>query len=132
MSMSNHLFRYDDRVYSVVDVSPSGIERICNSPVRIELSTFKVLKETPCGFWIDYAFSKKWVSKIAKKRFAWEREEEAILSLLARKNRQQSIYRLKLGKAMDAIGLAEDELRRIRVRNSNMAKLEKLEGDKNL
>lgn len=92
--MSEHLYRYEDHVYASIDEDvPVG-----NIPT-VSGKKFKVLKVTPCGFWISYAFSKKWVSNSSKKRFAYPTVDEAWRSFRARKARQMVIYRNRLERA---------------------------------
>lgn len=65
--------------------------------VRLLLSEFLMVKETHCGYWIDpivgsYARKKiRWVSKTARKRYAYPTKAEALDALIARKRRQKAI-----------------------------------------
>lgn len=99
------LFRYEDRVYSTCEISPSGSERYGTTPVRLECHEFEVIKETPCGFWIDWIFSKKWVSKTSRKRFAYPTKEQAKASFRIRKERQIQIHQTIINRANEALAL---------------------------
>lgn len=55
------------------------------------LYAFRVLRETPCGFWIreHYTGRERWVSKTSRKRYAYPSIEEAEESFRIRKTRQR-------------------------------------------
>lgn len=74
----------------------------------IILEKYKMIKETPCGWWIvnEYGFKynrdftdKKWVSKTARKRFAYPTKEEALFNFEKRKDCQIKILKARLNKA---------------------------------
>ena len=74
--------------------------------IKIDLSEYSVIKETPCGYWIPrYSTSyyrddeKRWVSNCTRKRFAYPTKEEALKSFVARKNRQVKILTAQLDTA---------------------------------
>ena len=58
--------------------------------INLRLDTYKVIKETPCGYWIDAPNKKfnKWVRKSSKKSFAYPTKKEAME--LSEKNPDQS------------------------------------------
>jgi hypothetical protein len=96
-------YRYEDIVYADIGV-------------RINERKFKLLKETPCGYWIlpDWGYNypeseefKRWVSKVSKKRFAYPTKEEALVSYMARKKRQIEILKSQLKRAEIALGKSE-------------------------
>lgn len=101
------LFRYEDKVYSTCEISPSGAETYSTTPVRLELEEYEVVKQTQCGFWIDWAFSKKWVSNAGKKRYAYPTKELALKSFRFRKERQISIHQKIIKRAIQALRLAD-------------------------
>lgn len=77
--------------------------------------TFHLLKETPCGWWIVIPRTsilqwgkpvKKWVSKTARKRYAYPTRKEAIRNFLARKRRQIAILKWRLEMVEEAQRLA--------------------------
>lgn len=104
--MNGKLYRYEDRVYSTCSIDPGGGEHYGTTPVKVELSEFEVKKETPCGFWIGCGFSKKWVSKTSRKRFAHPSRELALDSFKKRKTVQLRIYEARAKRAREALGLA--------------------------
>jgi hypothetical protein len=93
------LYRYEDQTRSSLgDEDGYG----AFSRTEILLRSFLVEKETPCGYWIPY---KKWVSKTARRRYAYPTKEEAWGSFKARKKRQILIltFQLNRAKAADAL-----------------------------
>lgn len=77
---------------------------------------FRMVKETLCGHWIEsyrptYSRSdrRRWVSKTARKRFAYPTKELAWESYKARKKRQVEIYRHRLRKAQFCYALLKPE-----------------------
>ena len=103
------LYRYEDAVYSTVSIDVAGGEHYGTTPVKLECHEFDVISETKCGYWIDYAFSKKWVSRKSKKRFAYPSKQAAIESLIIRKKVQFRILSHRVSRAQDALYLAEIE-----------------------
>jgi hypothetical protein len=78
--------------------------------VRVDRRKFEVIKETPCGYWIRLYESfddKKWVSKVAKKRFAYPSRSEALTNFKARKRRQMEILQAQLNQATAALRWAD-------------------------
>lgn len=83
--------------------------------VKIHLMEFDFIKETPCGYWIklfSFCDDKKWVSKTAKKRFAYPTKEEALSSFIARKTRQIEILEAQLSNARMALMLGKTEYKK--------------------
>lgn len=83
-----------------------------NGP-RVDLEEFDMIKETQCGWWIIQAgtyddYGKKWVSKTAKKRYAYPTKEEALIGFKARKERQISILKARLSGAEHELDIAND------------------------
>ena len=89
--------------------------------VHIYEYQFRVIKETPCGFWID-AFSdkNKWVSKVAKKRFAYPTRLEASVNFIARKNRQIRILNHQIERAKDALHYFPIDIKNLEVINATV------------
>lgn len=78
--------------------------------VQVNRRKFKVINETPCGYWIQLYESfddKKWVSKVAKKRFAYPVLDDAIMSFKLRKRRQIEILEAQLNQARSALAWAD-------------------------
>ena len=69
---------------------------------------FKLIKETPCGYWIrNERFygdkHKKWMSKNSHKQFACLTQEDAMISFQARKKRQIKILTAQLNSAKQSL-----------------------------
>lgn len=97
-------YRYEDLL--------EGWNYLFNIPkVKIVEYTYSLIKETPKGYWItnnsllfkNINFGKRWISKTAKKRYAYPTKEEAINGFIARKNRQVTILSRKLEQAKQAL-----------------------------
>jgi len=99
-----------------------------NVQVHIREMTFKVVKETECGYWFvdDWDYEEfirtrkikgykflagyrkpKWVSKITRKRYCHTSKTEAMTSFIARKKAQIRILTGQLEHVKDALALAE-------------------------
>lgn len=79
--------------------------------LRIDECKFRLVKETPKGYWITYDWDlsneyKKWVSKNGEKRFAYPTKEEARYSFLRRKEAQVAILNRQLRRAETALSKA--------------------------
>lgn len=103
-------YRYEDQMYAVVSISPSGSESYYPIGPKIELREYPVISFTPQGFWIpdwrNMNFthdSKRWIGNFWHKKFACLSKEEALKSFKARKRRQISLYRSKLSIAEKAL-----------------------------
>ena len=69
---------------------------------NIDLDEYKIIKETEKGYWIElYSFSdaKKWVSKTAKKRYAYPTKEEALFNFKKRTESAVKILSARLNEA---------------------------------
>lgn len=78
--------------------------------VKVHPRKFKVIKETPCGYWIELFYwgdDKKWVSKVARKRYAYPTKHEALTSFKARKKRQIEILEAQLNQARQSLRWTE-------------------------
>lgn len=61
--------------------------------VDLWVKKFRVEKETPKGVWLvgEYGWSRRWVSRTTRKRYAHATLEEAVASFRARKQMQRKI-----------------------------------------
>lgn len=103
-----YLYRFDDVKYASLD----EFDNITRPTVQVQQRRFKVISETPCGYWINLFESfddKKWVSKTAKKRYAYPTIEEARISFKARKLRQLQILETQISQVKQAIALIPKE-----------------------
>lgn len=95
--------------------------RYYNQNSDVILEQFKLLKETPAGYWIipEYqdpveamvnfrdAWYRKWISKTSRKRFAYPTKEEALVSFKMRKQKQIPILEAQLECAKETLKIAE-------------------------
>ncbi len=83
------------------------VDRQYSDGVRIVKEEFNLAKETPCGYWIkdEFFFGDRWVSKTARKRFAYPSESLALESFIARKKKQIRILESQLNQAKSAYQL---------------------------
>lgn len=70
---------------------------------RVTMSGYRVVKETPCGVWIDVYGSRRFVNLKLFRKWAWPTKEEAMVSLLARKRRQRLLLREQLARVEFAV-----------------------------
>ena len=106
-------YRYEARVYAEIDCDGE----FCSPAIRIpklELHEYDLLKETPKGYWIGYGgfgFSslcwKKWVSKTAKKRYAYPSKEEAMTNYIKRTERRIKILKSQLEECKHGLRVAK-------------------------
>ena len=96
--------------------------RYYNQGIDVVLEKFKLLKETPAGYWIipEYqdpveplvmfkdTWYRKWISKTSRKRFAYPTKEEALDSFKMRKKRQIPILEGQLDCVKEALKVAEN------------------------
>jgi hypothetical protein len=81
----------------------------------VMLRRYKVVKETPQGYWIIadfYSHEQRWVSKNGRSAWAKTTPEAALESFKARKARQIAILEKQLQRAKDAhnIALCDEEM----------------------
>ncbi len=69
------------------------------------LTSFPVLKKTPCGVQIDVYGCRRFVNLGSLKRYACPTKEEALQSFYVRKRRQIKILKANLVKAETALKL---------------------------
>jgi len=100
------LYRYESKRYSMI--VDAEMEIYSTSAARLVLDEYEVTSETPKGYWVSYCFPNakdKWVSKTAKKRFAYPIKEDALKQYKIRKEAyvRHSLARLK--RAEEDLGL---------------------------
>ena len=93
------VFRFSDMLV--------GIE----GPARVEvyMAAFNVLSVTPCGMWIDYYGTKKFIKTGVRKKFACLDIEEARESYRQRKLRQIKILKKQLRRAEEALAKIDEK-----------------------
>jgi len=79
--------------------------------VSLELKEFKLLRETPCGYWIcnsdKFFFWKKWIPKTSRKRYAYPTKEEALINFKKRTEKRIKILTTQLDVSKQGIFLAK-------------------------
>ncbi|MBC7088652.1 MAG: hypothetical protein H5T96_09355 [Tissierellales bacterium] len=102
------LYRY------YLDVKSNGTE--WHEPtVDIALITYIPFKETPCGHWIKVNGKNKWVSKIGRKRFAYDDKKLALESFKIRTNKWRRIASNQVTNcdiALNLVRIKEEELKK--------------------
>jgi len=101
--------------YEIGNVTSLGIEMLGRPllKVNLKLIEFKLVRETPKGYWISehyeskYQFHSplKWVSKTGKKRYAYPTKEEALKSRIHINNRRIGFLKrdLEIAEQMDEL-----------------------------
>ena len=100
-------YRYEDKTYSVAD--EYGDHH--HSSYELREYTFTVVRHTPKGVWLKgWGFEETFVCHNWRKKFACPTREEALKSLIARKNREASIHEARAGRARRFQKMAEERL----------------------
>lgn len=96
-------FRVEETTYSA-GVNEWG-DPLPGGPTRTNLYTYRVLRETPCGVWLEWAdgIEAKFVNRSWGKRYACPTVEEAVASFKARKRRQIGICKKRIRQAEEAM-----------------------------
>lgn len=77
--------------------------------IQINFDEYEITKETPKGYWIeDFIIGKKWVSKTARKRFAYPTKQEALEGFIKRSERYASILSDRLNSVQRSIEIAKE------------------------
>lgn len=81
--------------------------------IQIYFSEYKLVRETAKGWWIShsgYDNGKFWVSKTARKRYAYPSKDEALSAFIKRQERRVSILNAHVTKCNIAISIAQELL----------------------
>lgn len=98
------------RYYTHVSTSSYGLRQ-----VSVELKKYKLVKETPKGYWItndwDYGiiYFKRWIPKKSLKRHAYPTKEEAMKNYIKRTEKYTSILKGRLADALDGLAIVKKE-----------------------
>lgn len=99
MTPQEYLYRYE--------------QTMCFSAgVTIACWEYIIVKETPCGYWINHSMfcsAKRWTSKTGKKRFAYPTKADALDNFICRRTRQIEILTEKINTANSALHIAITE-----------------------
>ena len=106
-------YRYEAINYASIGID-GEYEQPNNPNPEIQLIVFILLRETEKGYWIciggDHGSLRskgRWVSKTAKKRYAYPTKSEAMTNFLARTNRMIRILSWQLDTCRVAVSKAE-------------------------
>ncbi len=115
-------YRYEIVVYASYGRDMEGEYIPLNFPprVEVELREYNLHKETPKGYWIGYGFhtigslrsNGTWVSKTAKKRYAYPTKEEAMQNFIKRTERRAKILRARLDSCEEGLAIAKKIIER--------------------
>lgn len=106
-------YRYEAHETSSVDQFGDVIPKLVPNP-KLTLYTYNLHKETPKGYWIGYGLhcpdnlrsNSIWVSKTAKKRYAYPTKEEALNNYIKRTEIRLKILNWNAWKCEIALKLA--------------------------
>ena len=106
-------YRYEAHEFAQLDYDGEYISSIFLNP-KLSLHTYNLHKETPKGYWIGYGHQdnglqshSRWVSKTAKKRYAYPSIEEAMTNYIKRTERRVKILERQLDICKISLRLAK-------------------------
>jgi len=107
-------YRYEGKQYATIDMSGDYVLPSIPNPV-LELTEYNLYKETPKGYWIGYGSQlsgklrseARWVSKTARKRFAYPSKQEALESFIKRTKKRIRILKYQLDSCRMLLNDAE-------------------------
>lgn len=110
-----NFYRYEIRTYASLSSDGDFIKSVIPNP-KVEVTVFNLLKETDKGYWIGYGYltgshlrsQGRWVSKTAKKRYAYPTKIEALDNFIKRTERRASILSSKLLICQISIKIAKN------------------------
>lgn len=91
-----NFYRYESVEYATVDFDGEYISSPIPNP-KVELKVFSLFKETKKGYWIGYGGLGglcgigRWVSKTARKRYAYPTKKEALDNFIKRNEVRKKI-----------------------------------------
>lgn len=112
-------YRYEIRQYSNYgyDIDGNYVPSKFPPLTKLELYVFNLFKETPKGYWIgsgnynpeydDLRFCGTWVSRTAKKRYAYPTKEEALNNFIKRTESRINYLKADLDACEDGLILAK-------------------------
>lgn len=106
-------YRFDCRKYA--DIDPET-EVVYARHLTVNMSTYEMDKETPCGYWIVRELSslsgaaqwrdRKWISKTSKKKYAYPTIKEAYDSFCRRRQVYRSILMARIADIEESLDKA--------------------------
>lgn len=106
-------YRYEAHETSSVDQFGDVVPKLAPNP-SLTLHTYNLHKETPKGYWIGHGLNcpdnlrsdSRWVSKTARKRYAYPTKEEALNNFIKRTEKRVKILKWDAWKCEIALKLA--------------------------
>jgi hypothetical protein len=125
MEEVKQFYRYELRTYASMSTSEHSEEYY--TTCRLQELIYNLHKETPKGYWIGYGrpiegelrSKSTWVSKTAKKRYAYPTKEEALDNYIKRALRYKYLLENKLSDCKYGLNLADKLLKENEV-NDNL------------
>lgn len=107
-SKSNWLSDDDDNEVKYKAIGK--VYRYTNYREEVRKNVYNIISETKCGYWIDVDHRPKWIGKNSYKGFARTDEEAALISFIARKNKQIRILENQMEDTETALRKAKSIL----------------------
>lgn len=117
-------YRYEAVQYASLGIDGDYESSKFPNPV-LELREYNLFKETPKGYWIGYGnysvgypignlkSNAHWVSKTAKKRYAYPTKEEALNNYIKRTERRIKILQYQIDSCKISLNLAKKNIKTI-------------------
>jgi len=112
--MEEEWYRVTDYLTAYYDPWGEDWEQDGPSTVNLRVARLPVLKHTLKGVWLMADQDKRFVRRVANRRYACPTLDEAFVSFIARKDRQIRIYDARLVKAKEARHLARIEMDKLK------------------
>ena len=106
------MYRYEWKTYAVLGIDGDAEAPKLPNP-KVELIVFDVMSETKKGYWLGFkslSMKMRWVSKVAKKRYAHPTKEEALQNFITRTENRCKILEWDASCCRLAIGRAKKML----------------------
>ena len=116
-----NLYRYEWREYASLDSFGEYSKPNLPNP-KLVLITYNLFKETPKGYWIGFGKpvndklknQAKWVSKTARKRYAYPSKKEALNNFILRNEMRIKILTRTIRCCQITVSLAKSKLDKIK------------------
>lgn len=110
-------YRYEAVQYASIGIDDEYRASTIPNP-KLECYEYNLFKETEKGYWIGYGnfipdklrSNAHWVSKTAKKRYAYPTKKEALIGYIKRTERRIGILKFQLDSCISALSIAGRKL----------------------
>jgi hypothetical protein len=110
--MAMKFYRYELVQYAAKDLDGEYINSTFPNPT-LTLCEYDLISETPKGYWIGFSggmkLKYKWVSKTAKKRFAYPSKKDAMTNFIRRTEKRIKILNYQLTSCIIGLSLADSK-----------------------